>query len=133
MIDFAIDELKIIHIEDDYVTQSMVKTYLKAKLKAKVDSQSTILGALRHIKGDPVDSIDAYICDWMLPCYDAGHIVKELYYTGRLVIFYTCIDQHEIEENVKSILGFMPKRFYHVQKGAESNMQNILNLIESEL
>jgi|11BtaG_2_1085332.scaffolds.fasta_scaffold04519_8 CheY-like chemotaxis protein len=132
MIDAAADTLKIMHIEDDIVNQSMIKAYLKTKHKAQVDSQSTVLGALRHLKGDPEDSIDIFVCDWMLPLYDAGHIIKELYSTGKAVIFYTCLEEEEIKDNVKSIIGFYPRRFHHVRKGSKSNMEKLSNLILRE-
>ena len=129
MINLLDKKINILHVEDNDSIRKMVKFFLKKSKKINIINQSTIMGAKRYLKIDGCDPIDIIICDWMIPVWDAEHIIRDLYILGKPVIFYTCLDEREIKSKVRKILGCFPRNFKHIQKGAENNLLSLSEII----
>lgn len=134
MTDLLDKTLSILCIEDKKLTQDMIEAFLQINHPdLKFDKHTTCMGAIRSLRGQPIDSIDLVICDWMLPCWDASYIIKDLYNTGKPVIFYTAISEEDVKAKVRDILGFYPRNFKYVMKSSVNNLTQINSIIENEV
>ena len=123
----------VLCVEDDISTQKILKDYLTKKLPLNFEPQSTVLGAQRYIQAEPYDTIDLIVCDWMLPVWDASYLIKDLYSLGKVVIFFTCLDEDDLKNRVKTILGFYPKNFKYVQKATRDYLAKLTRFISEEM
>ncbi|MCP4989033.1 MAG: response regulator [Colwellia sp.] len=123
----------VLCVEDDISTQKILKDYLTKKFSLNFEPQSTVLGAQRYIQAEPYDTVDLIVCDWMLPVWDASYLIKDLYSLGKVVIFFTCLEENDLKSRVKSIIGFYPKSFKYVQKATKDYLAKLTGFISEEI
>lgn len=127
------DKPRILHFEDEKVTQRLIQKVLGDQLGAEVITVHNYLTADFRLNSSLIDTYDAIICDYMTPVADAGSKLKMLLKFKRPIIFYTCLDHQDFSERCLKVIPKMPKNFHFVRKASNDQLKRIINIIKESL
>ena len=131
--------INILHFEDQSLFIDMLKKKVAAEFDGKVKSWPNLYNLKRYVENEYIlDKYSAIVCDIMFPklsAYNCMHELFELAISGKSIIFYSCIDKKDFEEEAKSILGIdtLPENFKYVQKASENNLAKICDYIRKAI
>jgi hypothetical protein len=129
LLDAPVKELKIIHLEDDRITQRIVHDLIKIRF----DSTSLI----QHDNGIavcldlPFEKPDVLIVDWMLKDCCAKDLLNTLKRHKGIVIFFSGNDASQIQSCIEKELHGMPKNFKVLSKSAHKSYDALMKEISN--
>ena len=121
--------LKILHLEDDSVTQRIVKDLLRIQFED--------VELLQHETGIalglciPFEKPNIIIVDWMLKDCCAKDLIKTLGRFKGLVLFFSSNEKDSIESCIVDKLGVIPNNFKVYTKNVVNAYPNIMKEVKS--
>ena len=121
--------LKIIHLEDDHVTQRIVSDFIRIHYSniELIQNESGISVCTDM----PFEKPDVIIVDWMLKDCCADQLLNTLRRHKGLVIFFSSMNTQFIRRAIVSEFGYMPLNFIIMQKTEDKAYQKLLKEIAS--